>query len=57
MTLVSESLSVEDGNSGESPQVELCVQVEAAEGPIVERTIGLLLNTTEGTAGGCLQIV
>ncbi len=56
MILVSESLLVEDGNSGENPQVELCVQVEAAQGPI-ERMIGLLLNTTEGTAGGCLQIV
>ncbi len=56
MTLVSECLSVEDGNSGDNPQVELCVQVKAAEGPI-ERAIGLLLNTAEGTAGGCLQIV
>ncbi len=56
MTLESEGLSVQERNSGESSLVELCVQVEAVKGPL-ERDVELLLNTAEGTAGGCLQIV
>ncbi len=51
MTLESEGLSVQERNSGESSQVKLCVQVEADRGPL-ERDVGLLLNTIEGTAGG-----